>query len=175
MSIEKKIEELQKQLAIKTAYLSVEIKFKKGVTIPQDVKDLVTDELLKACAQLAEGVESFTPTNNSSNLASDEIHLLKQVAELFKSKLKNKTLIQQTEPVNNISGTVSGAIRKLGKKRAEIITLDSVQPANLRKKVPSQSIVEIVGYEENRAIADFKGTRFFIDKEDLNFNLEEGE
>jgi hypothetical protein len=175
MSIEKKIEELQRQLAIKTAYLNVEVKFKKGITIPKEAKDLVVNQLKKACAQLAEDRDAIPlDTKGNTQVSTEDLLFLKQMREAVGKKLSSKT-----EPTNEVvkdtgfSNNISEAIKKVSNREnvAQLLTIDSIE-ARLRRKIPPQACVEVIEKQGEKTIVDYKGIRFFINTEDLNFNVE---
>lgn len=84
-SLESKLKKLELEIAIKNAYLTVQMTFPKGSKLPEEVKDQVIKELKNACASLAESVSngsSFDVT--SSKLTDEELLILKQIVSKVK-------------------------------------------------------------------------------------------
>ncbi len=176
MDLENKIKELQKQLAIKNAYLNVDIKFKKGVQIPQDVKKLVTEELTKACAQLAEGVD-YEASANTTDLTDEDVVLLKELANKLRSKVNKKAPVSNGNGANSHKvaqeeSEISKAIKKVTANKARLMLLDNIDP-EIRRKLEPNSLVKIIGKRgDTNLVEDENKNRFLVPIEDLDFNLE---
>ncbi len=171
--LEDRIKDLERQLALKKAYLDVNFTFPKNSKLPDDVKEQVVNELKDACARLAEGMEDALPVMNGNSadfLSSEEIQVLKQLVQAAKGKLgKAAPVTQQQAPKQ--PEVKSQDLPEI--KKAVLLTLDSVQPT-IRNKMGSGETVYVKSYKDDQAfVMNRHGQGFYVPIEDLDFNLEQ--
>ena len=173
MSLEEKIQELEKKLALKQAYLSVNFTFPRGNRIPDEIKEQVTSELKNACAQLAEHEEYDIPVSvnldgtpsQASNFTPEEVEVLKGVAA---SVFEKTTDTGQSPKPQSKSRKDS-----ISAKKARIIMLDSVDKT-VRSKIEPQSEVKVIASGQGKHFVqtmDGAARRFWINTDDLDFNV----
>jgi hypothetical protein len=175
-TLEQRIARLERVLALKDAYSSVVVSFKKGSKLPEDVKQQVIDELSKACSQLAEHCESETPLQvEPLNFSSEEVKILKDLAKTVIARSVPNTdhvkTIKESEPVTKSELKVS----EPEIKRAVVITLDNVQKS-LRNRLTPQALVYVKKQNEEGlsvVVDPNSGISFTIPTEDLEFQTEE--
>ncbi len=176
MSIEAKIEELQRQLAVKTAYLGVKISFGNDLKhLPADVKEEVISKLNGIAVKLAEGVEEVLEQESEmAQLTPQEVSTLKLMADkILNANTAPKPIPGVHDPRANPAPIQAQPVvpPQPQVKRAEIMTTGSIDPT-VRSKVDSQSVVTIVSLQgDNAFVQDTKYNRFWIPVEDLNFNI----
>ena len=169
MDLEKKIKQLKEKLMIKKAYLSVEIKFPRGNSIPEEIKEKIITELKTACTQLAEDQEmSINKTSlESPDFDADEVSILKQLAASVKAKTAKTELPEEITESKKPEPQLGGA-------KARILMLDSIDKT-LRNKIEPQSIVRIKGSNDGKHFVetlDGHARRFWINTDDLDFNID---
>ena len=174
-SLEDRIKDLERQLALKQAYLTVNFSFPKSNKLPDDVKEQVIAELKKACTQLAddkeETVAELNP-NSVNHLTSEEVTLLKEFASVVKARTTSTpapiapSAVQPPAPEKKKmdSGTE-------GIKKAVLLTLEGV-PASARNRVESGETVYVKSSDgETASIATKNGLIFKVPVDDLDFNV----
>lgn len=169
-TLEEKIKLLERELALKNAYLSVQFSFPKMSKLPEDVRNQVVEELKKACAQLAEDKEAApTPTSAPTELTAEDLKILKELANTIKAKTArpaapSPTVTTAPAPVEAPKPVPAGSVLK-----AVLLTLENV-PKTIRNKVDPQSQVYVNKQENGRAlVTTAKGNTFHIPVEDLDF------
>jgi hypothetical protein len=165
-TLEERIKGLERELALKQAYLSVQFSFPKGSKLPDDVKEQVTEELKKACAQLADdkGVV-VNHSSASSEFSEDEVSVLKQVVEAAKSKMS------AVKPPK-MQGTVETAPKTDAIPRNAILLTNDNIPANIRMKIGSNEAVFVKESSDGTSfVVTRDGMGFRVPTEDLDFNL----
>jgi len=176
-SLQDQIKRLERELAVKNAYLSVQFSFPKMSKLPQEVKEQVMEELKKACTQLAEDKESnVLKTPQASELTKDDVKILKDLITTLKNKTTGGTVVGKTTFTNPNPQTLpkeDPSIPKVDNAnsvlKAIILTLENV-PKELRSKVDSNSTVYVKKSENGRSLVmTQKGATFHIPTDDLEF------
>lgn len=178
MSIEKKIEELQRQLAVKTAYLTVKVSFGQvGKSLPEDVKTEVINKLQEICASLAEG-EELKADNSNTGLTAQEIEILKQISAKVLNPTTKATAkvapppIPQPNPKAKFGSPTELTPNPMVTDKAVLITLSNID-ATLRSKVAPQSEVQIMDRREDQLfVQDPNGRRFWVPSDDVEITHE---
>ena len=168
-SLEDRIKDLERQLALKQAYLNVSFSFPKNSKIPEDVRSEVTAELKSICAGLAEGKEQTVAElnpNTSSYLTSEEISTLKSLAEVAKGRLTPAA--SRPQPIDPPKKVVDSGVD--GVKKARLLTLENLN-VNVRSKIePMEEVWVKSSNGEMATIATKKGIITKVPVEDLDFN-----
>lgn len=81
MSIEDKIKELEQQLELKKAWMSVSISFGRGNKISEELKQQITEQIEEFCYAKAEGLEVAVERNTELPFTPEEMSTLKQLAQ----------------------------------------------------------------------------------------------
>lgn len=169
-TLEDRIKDLERKLAVKNAYLTVQFSFPKTSKIPEDVKEQVINELKNACTALAEDetVAKDRPKDTSIERLSDEdIQVLRQVADAARGKLAARPAAPTVPKQEQAPKTFDSAIE--GVKKAMIMTLENVD-AKLRNRIASQEIVYVTSEREGLArITTSKGLSINVPVEDLEY------
>lgn len=170
-TLEEKIKDLERKLAVKNAYLTVQFSFPKNSKLPEDVKEQVINELKNACANLAEDEtvsKDVEKSNISERLNDDEIRILRQVAAAAKGKVAVQPVAPAPRP-EQAPKTFDSATD--GVKKAMLVTLENVD-AKLRNKIASQEIVFVTSERDGYArITTQKGMSINVPVDDLDYNL----
>jgi len=87
MSLEDKISKLQRELALKNAFLAVSISFGKGNKFPADVQEQIVNELKDFCTKRAENLDAVIDVESEQKLSAEDVEILKMLAD----KVRNKT------------------------------------------------------------------------------------
>lgn len=177
MTLESKIQELQRQLEIKKAYANVKISFgHAGKGIPEDIKEEITRKLTEIAVKLAEDQEI---NEKCETLTNEEITILKQIVHQILTPKDKKHTIPKKE---NLTVTKNDTIipvtseflehgEPLKGKIARLLLLDNID-VTMRKKIIPESEVKIMEIKEDQAfVQDKKANRFWVPVEDLDFNL----
>jgi hypothetical protein len=87
--LESKIQQLEREVALKKAYQSVQISFPKSAKLPEDVTQEVTQRLRDVAQKLALGTaDKGDDTPTTLDLTSEEIQVLKMLAQSALKKTK---------------------------------------------------------------------------------------
>lgn len=177
MSVENEIQELERKLELKKAYLNVNISFGKGYKSWSDeVRQEVEFSLRDCAAKLAAGVS----VQKSEQFSEQEIEVLKAVAASVLTK-PSKTAPKGPQQVEDSS--FKGEVAKLTTEKptdltnakAQITMVDGV-PSEQRQKIAPEAVVTVLSQRSDRFfVEDDKGNRFWILNEFLNFDYQEGE
>lgn len=169
--LEDRIKELQRQLALKEAYLSVSFSFPKGNKIPNEIKEQVTLSLKEKATQLASEEEEITKPN-TSEFSDIEVEVLKQLADQVLKRPKRE--VQKVDPPSVTPETPYKASSKAPQKFATVVSLKGI-PKEFKPKVGVESRVRIkkLDLKERKAIVvDDKGFAFPILVDNLIFEEE---
>lgn len=178
-NLEDEIKSLERKLAIKNAYLTVEFKFPKNTKIPEEIQSLVMGELRAAANNLSlDPEEKDKESQGIERLSDEDVRVLRQVAQTIRSKSS-----PQQEPTQSIPApvvvkekapkpikTFDSAIH--GTKIAKIVSLESVD-TKYRSKVSPDEKVHVISIAEDgfARIAANSGSILRISTEDLDFNV----
>lgn len=164
MSIEQRIKDLERLLALKNAYQSATITFPKGIKLPDDVREEVVNKIKEYTLAMAEGQEAVPAAPTASSPFSEtEITALKGLAEAVLSKAKPQTTVNGTNQIKPASPQTIESITQY----ATVLTTDSVEKS-MRSKVASEDKVLVVKKDEQYAIVrTTAGAQFRILLEDL--------
>ena len=180
MELQDKIKELEHKLAIKQAYLSLNFTFPRGNKIPQDIKDLVTNNLKNAAAKYANDEEVEYA---NTGFSSEEITILKgivnrvvekqsaAITETYPAALTphaDTTLVVNTRPIQSVTKKLTPEEKfDSSPKKVNIMTLDNVDPT-VRSKISRDDQVRVVGSNKDMfCVEDRKGNKFWIPREDV--------
>lgn len=183
-NLEDEIKNLERKLAIKNAYLTVEFKFPKGTKIPEEIQTLVTSELRQAALDLSKDPEDKDKASEGIERLSDEdIKILRQVAQTIKSKSSQPEVLGNAIPAATAAAprkerspapgkTFDSSIH--GTRIATVISLESIEP-RYRSKVSPEERVNVISMAEDgyARIAVKSGSILRISSEDLDFNTGE--
>lgn len=157
MDLEQQIKDLERQLALKKAYLSIEVKLSK--TVPEDIRLEIENEIKAFASQKANGTQTALTQNVNNQFSEQEVIILKSVvkAALEKSGVK----VVEAKPTVDKSKPLT----------ATLLTTDSI-PVERRKLIESNSKVQIVSYNDKEACFLHNKNRFVVPIEDLQFETE---
>lgn len=172
--LEKKIQELNRKLALKQAFLSATISFPRGNKIPQDVKDEVLNSLRAAAADFSEGVYNpAVPADpgavvSVSQFTEEEAGILKNIAATVKSKAAAPAQPSKPQPQAPQAAPVTKS-EPMGLKKARLLMIDSL-PSQYRNKVAPESEVYVSSLKDGKArITLPSGQSVLVEAEDLEF------
>lgn len=170
-TLEDRIKELERKLAVKNAYLTVQFSFPKNSKIPDDVKEQVINELKNACTALAED-ETVAKDKDASieRLSDDDINILRQVAAAARGKISAAPQAQpaapqpkQELPPKTFDSATDGV------KKAILLTLENVD-SKVRNRVSSQEQVYVTSERDGYArVTTRKGLSISVPIEDLEY------
>ena len=167
-TLTEKIKDLERQLALKQAYLSVQFSFPKGNKLPDDVRSQVIQELKNACAQLAEDEVPVGQSDAFLHLTQEEIKTLKDLASVAKSRLSKTST---PAPANNVPVKHQVQEEYESVKEAILLTLENV-PQSAKIKMGSNEKVFVKSQKDGTAfIVTQSGIGIRVPVEDLDFNL----
>lgn len=185
-SLEEKLKSLERKIAVKNAYLTVQFSFPKGNKIPADVKEQVENELKNACAMLADDAHQDVASKQSERLTDDEIVILRQVVDSIRSKTGSSSLsipavqketapspeAPEAAPKHPVSKKTFDASVD-GVKKATILTLENVDPKYRSRINPEESVFVSSIREDGYARISVQRTGLSINVpvEDLDFNV----
>lgn len=162
MDLEQQIKDLERQLALKKAYLSLKVNLPK--TVPEDIKVEIEAAITAFCAQKANGTVQADVQNATQNVANSnnqftdqELAILKGVVQAALEKSGGKVIKKAPEKGKPLT--------------AMLMTTDSI-PVDRRKLVESNAQVQIISYNDKEACFTFNKNRFVVPLEDLQFEQE---
>ena len=168
MSLEQRIKALEEQLALKNAYLNVEIAFNKEVKVNAKIKKLVTTKVKEICLELAEGIER-TSQSESSGLSDAELDVLKQLASKVLGKSAKTPKNPISEPKEEPVSKAKELSAKHGGEFASILMTDNINK-QFRDKVSSEAMVKVLNHDKNVArVLTEDGIEFNMPIMDLEF------
>jgi hypothetical protein len=160
VDLEAQIKELERKLALKKAYLSVEIKLPKG--LPDELRTEIEMAVKTFCTSQANDVPQ-----SSSNILQNGLFTTQEVAVL-------KSVVQAA--IDKTGGKPIQSVAKPAEKpkplTAILMTTDSI-PNDRRKLISSNEKVTIVSYNDKEACFMYGRDRFVVPIEDLQFETEE--
>jgi len=162
-TLEDQIKELERELALKNAYLSAVVSFPKNTKLPQDVQEEVVNTLKTFAVQKAEQ-KDLSNQEVSLLFSEEEVAIIKQLI----SAVKNRPVAQATTPV--ITTERSNSSEESG-KTARLLTTDGIAPT-LRGRVAPEAQVVVRRVSGGRAVVMSEdGIVFQVPEEDLDFNI----
>jgi len=172
LTLEDKIADLERLLALKKAYASVSFSFPKNSKLPDDVQQQVISELQAACAQLAENMEFSKSVPQDISLTREDFVILKQLINTVKNRtISGSTASSEPSTTNQLKEN-DPELKNNEVRRAQILTLENVRK-ELRSKIDSNSLVYVRRVEDGRALVTAQsGVTFHVPVDDLDFNLE---
>lgn len=182
-NLEDEIKSLERKLAIKNAYLTVEFKFPKNSKIPEEVQNLVIAELKQSALNLSMDPEEKDKASEGIERLSDEdVKILRQVAQTIKNKSSQPEIPQTSTQAIKVAPqkerppaptkTFDSSIH--GTRIATIVSLESIEP-RYRSKVSPEERVNVISMAEDgfARIAAKSGSILRIHSDDLDFNTGE--
>jgi hypothetical protein len=173
-SIETKIAELERKLALKNAYLGVNISFGKGhKSFSEDVRAEVTKNINEFCRALAND-EEISVKQSSLPFSEEDIEILQQLISTVKDRQsKPQPAVKDVEV--RVKVEEPKPLKPKTTKKATIMFLDNLSP-ELKGKVEPQSEVTILSTKGALAfVEDNAARRFNVPFDDLEPIFEEGE
>lgn len=166
MGLQEQIQELEKRLALKKAYLSVKISFGKGNKIPQEIRDIVTNKIQEVCTKFANDEEFECENNPEVEFSNEERAVLKELSSRVLQKQQKSEPIKAKPVVEKAAPAVSEVFDSSPKKGI-LVVLDNIDPT-VRNKIAPQSEVRVVGSNNEMYFVESRtGIRFWIPKDDL--------
>lgn len=159
MSLEQQIKDLQRLLALKTAYSKVLVTFDEKDDIPEDVKIEVVTKLASIAHDLGADIEPAVK-NQNSQFTEIEVDVLKNLAESVLERAKK----QSSSPSSTALPTIKDQSKELF---AILLTTNNVRKEQ-RKYVNSNERVQVLKYDDvNALITNKSGERFIVLKDDI--------
>jgi hypothetical protein len=176
--VEKEIEELERKLALKRAYLQVSISFGKGYkSFPEDVRKEVEDTMIAHARTMAEGSTNSKPSITS--LTEEEVVILKGYVEAIKNRASKPAAAPQTQQKQSSQEpvTLNSVLKRSGADQAQqmtgvLVTLDSVPKEQRQKIMPNSvvSVLKVISNENKYLVRDQEHNQFTVDMEDIDFS-----
>jgi len=167
MNLEAQIKELEEKLAVKNAFLNVEINFKKEAKIPKKAQEEVSATLMKICKSYAEAQEQGASLLETSNkFSEEELDILKGIVE----RVKRNPSMSKPEPERVKSEAPAPPSAPLIEE-AKIMLTENID-VTVRPKIEADAVVKIISRKKDKVFVetkDKKRLRFFIPIEDLEF------
>lgn len=161
--LEQQIKELERKLALKKAYLSVDIKLPKGT--PDELRLEIEQAVKSFCSNQANDVPQNSQANGSSFVGSPfndmEIAALKELAAAVTGQ---KSATPQSAQAAAIPKKPDAAKPLM----AILMTTDSI-PAERRKLIASNERVQVVSYNDQEVCFMYQKNRFVVPIEDVEF------
>lgn len=161
--LETQIKELERKLALKKAYLSVEIKLPKGVS--EDIRLEIEQAVKEFCMKRSEGAPDANGGSFVGSPFSDiEIAALKELAAAVTGQ---KGASSQAQAPSDLP-------KKPDPKKplmAILMTTDNI-PQERRKLIASNEKVQVVSYNDQEVCFMYQKNRFVVPIEDVEFQQE---
>lgn len=161
--LETQIKELERKLALKKAYLSVELKLPKGVA--EDIRLEIEQAVKEFCMKRSEGgPESSGGSFVGSPFTDVEIAALKEIASAVTAQKGGQSAAQ---PASDLP-------KKPDPKKplmAVLMTTDNI-PAERRKLIASNEKVQVISYNDQEVCFMYQKNRFVVPIEDVEFQQE---
>jgi hypothetical protein len=179
MALEDKIAELQRELALKNAFLTVTFSFGKSGKFPQEVQDQITKELREYCTKRAEKLDTIP--EQAEVLSKEDVEILKQLSETIKKKSQSPTVaktatVQPTGP--KVSDKVKfgpsnedipmGQINAIAGRKAILLHTESIHPSQKAKASSGMEVlVNMVRPDGFVNLRTKEGYQFNVPLEDI--------
>ena len=179
MSLDAKIKELQRELALKNAFLAASVSFGKGNKFPKDVQDQIIQELKDYCTKRAEKLDEIPEQTES--LSSEDVQILKQLSETVKKKSNGAAKVvdnKSSAPQHKISEKVKfgparedvpmGQINALAGRKATLLHTESIHPSQKSKAFSGMEVmINMVRPDGFVNLRTKEGYQFNVPQEDI--------
>jgi len=171
-TLEDQIKELERELALKSAYLSAVVSFPKNTKLPQDVQEEVVNTLKTFAVQKAEQ-KDLSNQEVSLLFSEEEVAIIKQLISAVKNRpaAQASGLESHRQVATQVTTNTRLSSNEESGKTARLLTTDGIAPT-LRGRVAPEARVVVRKVSGGRAIVMSEdGIVFQVPEEDLDFNI----